>query len=431
MKKFTILFASMLVCALPMMAQAFEEDDEESVDSIVLANDTVQEQAAESEGFAGGDVINLESYAPNRFADNWEISLAGGVSILFNGIGHNVGTTSAPADGLGYKTYDAIGGVAEISATKWFNPYVAGRIGWMTGYLPYAKSQEEAIKESHPLAAWHNYAHVDMLWDWTTQFGGYKPDRVYDAVPYVHVGVVGNPGYTVMIGGGAGLLNRFHLGDKWLINLDLRATATTSRKFGLESGIAIDVNALIGVTYRFDQTTWKTTVPNPYKATLDELQAAYDELARERAKAEAENAKLGDSMTQREQERNELAKLVSSMSNAEFGGIPDTMKLTIYYPINSSELSMYEKAHMNTYLRLISLNDPNNVHKYKVIGTADASTGAKEVNERLCQRRADAIKDVLVKNGVNPANITTEIEIVEGGNAQLSRASHVIIYPVK
>ena len=136
-------------------------------------------------------------------------------------------------------------------------------------------------------------------------------------------------------------------------------------------------------------------------------------------------------LTQREQERNELAKLVSSMSNAEFGGIPDTMKLTIYYPINSSELSMYEKAHMNTYLRLISLNDPNNVHKYKVVGTADASTGAREVNERLCQRRADAIKDVLVKNGVNPANITTEIEIVEGGNAQLSRASHVIIYPVK
>lgn len=428
MKKFTILFASMMVCALPVMAQAFEEDDEESVDSIVLANDTVQEQTAENEGFAGGDVINLEYYAPNRFADNWEISLAGGVSLLFSGIGNNPSTTSAPETSTGgYKMYDAIGGVGEISATKWFNPYVAGRIGWMTGYLPY----EKAGNSSSKIAQWHNYAHIDMLWDWTSQFGGYKPNRKYDAVPYVHVGVMGNPGFNVMMAGGAGFLNRFHIGDKWLINLDLRATATTARKFGLESGIAIDVNALIGVTYRFDQTTWKTTVPNPYKATLDELQAAYDNLARERAKAEEENAKLGDSMTQREQERNELAKLVSSMSNAEFGGIPDTMKLTIYYPINSSELSMYEKAHMNTYLRLISLNDPNNVHKYKVVGTADASTGAREVNERLCQRRADAIKDVLVKNGVNPANITTEIEIVEGGNAQLSRASHVIIYPVK
>ena len=423
MKKFTILFASMLVCALPVMAQAFEEDDEESVDSIVLANDTVQEQAAESEGFAGGDVINLESYAPNRFADNWEISLAGGVTILFNGLGARE-TTSNP-------NYDATGGIAEISATKWFNPYVGARFAWTTGYLPFKQLKAEPSSDNWRNCPWHNYVHIDMLWDWTSQFGGYKPDRVYDAVPYVHAGIVGNPRNTIMVGGGVGLLNRFHLSDKWLLHLDVRATATSASKFGVVHGVAMDVDALIGVTYRFDQTTWKTTVPNPYKATLDELQAAYDELARERAKAEAENAKLGDSMTQREQERNELAKLVSSMSNAEFGGIPDTMKLTIYYPINSSELSMYEKAHMNTYLRLISLNDPNSVHKYKVIGTADASTGAREVNERLCQRRADAIKDVLVKNGVNPANITTEIEIVEGGNAQLSRASHVIIYPVK
>ena len=86
---------------------------------------------------------------------------------------------------------------------------------------------------------------------------------------------------------------------------------------------------------------------------------------------------------------------------------------------------------MNTYLRLIEQNDPNKIHLYKVIGSADAGTGAKEVNERVSRRRADAIKDVLVKGGIDPDNITIETNIVEGGSARMSRASHVIVYPVE
>ena len=213
MKKFTILFAAMLVSVLPVSAQSVDENNTEKT------TESVSAQPAEGEEFTDYDEIKL-TYIPNRFADNWEISLAGGVSILFSGIGHNDNTTSAPETGTGYKMYDAIGGVGEISATKWFNPYVAGRVGWMTGYLPYAQATNPDVKyndagKERP-TEWHNYAHIDILWDWTTQFGGYKPDRVYDAVPYVHVGVMGNPAYNVMMAGGAGLLNRFHLNNNWL-----------------------------------------------------------------------------------------------------------------------------------------------------------------------------------------------------------------------
>lgn len=417
MKKFTILFAAMLVSVLPVAAQSVDENNTEKT------TESVSAQPAEGEELADYDAIKL-TYIPNRFADNWEISIAGGISVLFNGMGHDEGTTSAPTDGAGgHKVYDAIGGVGEIAATKWFNPYIAGRIGWMTGYLPYKNTKEDCT-----ISHWHNYAHIDMLWDWTTQFGGYKPDRIYDAVPYVHVGVVANPDWNVMMGGGAGLLNRFHLNDNWLINLDLRATATTARKFGLPSGIAVDVNALIGVTYRFEQAGWKTNVENPYKDLINELQDTNKELAKKNAQAEKENAEL----RQRKQSNKDLVKLVESITrDTVFYGIPDTMQLTVYYAINSSELSVYEKAHMNTYLRLIEQNDPNKIYLYKVIGSADAGTGAKEVNERISRRRADAIKDVLVKGGINPDNITIETNIVEGGSARMSRASHVIVYPVE
>jgi len=487
MKKFTLLFAAVLACVLPVMSQEVgepavldsvavvdgndyvlvadpaalaakpdtvnEPDAVAAVDSSAISNETaepvgetaqfVDNQAlVETDSIKSADELVEEPvadefaddeielrYVPNRFADNWEINLAGGVSLLFNGMGHNEKTTSALIISGDRTIFDALGGAAEITATKWFNPYAALRIGWLAGYLPFRTAKEN--KTEFPIGDFDNYIHVDALWDWTTQFGGYKPNRIYDAVPYLHVGVVANQVCNAGIGGGLGFLSRFHVAEHWLINLDLRGTITTARKYGLESGIALNMHALVGVTYRFNKVGWKKTVENPYKATLEELRAANDELDQKRAQVEEENEKLEESVSQREQERKELAQLVAAITkDTTFYGVPDTMELTVYYAINSSELSQHEKAHMNTYLRLISLNDPNYIHMYKVIGTADAETGAKEVNERLCQRRAETIKKVLIDNGVDPENISTEIEIISG-DVQMSRASHVIIYPVE
>ena len=427
MRNFTILLAALLAFALPAMSQPQDQAAEAQNDSVATVKATSEEPEAVTEDFVGDEEIEIK-YAPNTFIDNWELNVAGGVSVLFNGLGHVDGTNSAPIVSGSRKFYDAIGGAGEITATKWFNPYVAMRIGWLAGYLPFkaAKSAPSSIAE------FDNYIHGDALWDWTTQFGGYKPNRIYDAVPYLHVGVVVNPEYNAGVAGGIGYLSRFHVAEHWIINLDLRGTMTTARKYGLPSGIAINLNALVGVSYRFDKVGWKKKVENPYKDALHELRAANSELEKQRDEAAEEAEKLKDAVSQRDQERKDIAKLVDAITkDTVFYGAPDTMEMTVYYAINSSELSSYERAHMDTYLRLISLNDPNYTHMYKVIGSADAATGTREINERTAQRRADAIRDVLIQNGVDPENITTEIEVVEGGDVQLSRASHVIIYPVE
>lgn len=392
MKKYVCALCALVVSILPMMAQESPSMDE-NMDSIKV------------------------SYVPGKFSSNWELSLAGGVSVLLDNFRYN-SIAGAP--------YDAVGGVAEISATKWFNPYVAARVGWMTGYLPYKGSNNPAIKPGNEPTEWHNYAHIDMLWDWTTQFGGYKPGRKYDAVPYVHVGVVGNPAYNVMMAGGIGLLNRFHINDSWLINIDLRATGTSARKFGIPAGLAIETNALIGVTYCFPERGWKKKMYNPYAPEvhrltdenadllhqLDELRMKNDELARKAAMAQQE-------------------KYVKEQVTKEvFSGLPDTMQMTVYYAINSTKLSSYEQAHLRTYLRLIEMNDPNHVHHFVVVGTADQSTGSVATNERLSQARAEAIKQALLDNGVKEEQIEVKTQIIASGDVKMARASHVIMYPL-
>lgn len=396
-KNVFLLLAAVVMCAIPMRAQLAAETNEEG-DSIVI------------------------SYAPNKFADNWELSIAGGASVLFDGIGYTPKTQ--------YKRnkyfYDCVGGVGEISATKWFNPYVAARLGWLSGYVPYTNASNFSSKGLPN--TWHNYVHVDMLWDWTTQFGGYRPERIYNLVPYLHVGIIGNPGGNIMVGGGLGFLNRFKVHEHWLINIDLRATSTSSRKFGVQTGVAILPEVLVGISYRFNKVGWNKKIRNPYNEELQELRQANRQLEHDLAHLGQENNRLANNKQELEQQNQNLIVRVKEVE--ERGeGIQDTMQMTVFYAISSTELSNYEKEHLRMYLRVITQNDPKASHRYKVIGSADAGTGTREVNERIAAQRAENIKKALMENGIPENQIDVTTAIVSEGDPRMQRASHVIIYP--
>lgn len=404
MKKF--IYAVVMLLALPFTVSAQNVNpqmDENNPDSIKV------------------------TYVPNSFKDNWELSLSGGAVVLFSGIGRVNATTDAPnPKGKNVlKFYDTYGFVGEIAATKWFNPYVGARLAWQTGWLPFTAIDEKKYKTNAP-ASWHNYGHIDMLWDWTTQFGGYNPDRKYDAVPYIHVGIVGNPACNVMVAGGLGLLNRVHLSEHWLLNIDLRASSTSARKFGRKSGIAIDTELLIGVSYRFSNQYWKKKVYNPYGPEVRRLKEENEDLQHQVSRLRMDN----DELARKAQEVQREKYIKEQVTKEVFAGLPDTMEMTVYYAINSSTLSSYEQAHLRTYLRLIKVNDPANKHQFVVTGTADKGTGTLEYNKTLAAARAAAIKQALVENGVTEEQIEVRTEIIPSGDAKMARASHVIMYPL-
>ena len=61
----------------------------------------------------------------NRFGDNWELSLGGGaVYSAWNKWGFDQN-----------EFFDNVGWTAEVSATKWFNPVVGGRVQVAGGQL--------------------------------------------------------------------------------------------------------------------------------------------------------------------------------------------------------------------------------------------------------------------------------------------------------
>ena len=79
----------------------------------------------------------------------------------------------------------------------------------------------------------------------------------------------------------------------------------------------------------------------------------------------------------------------------------------VTFQIGKSKLSNEAKANLSMLAEVIKTGDANMV--YTVTGYADAGTGSKSLNERLSKKRAEAVKDFLVKEcGVNESQLEVD-----------------------
>ena len=79
-------------------------------------------------------------------------------------------------------------------------------------------------------------------------------------------------------------------------------------------------------------------------------------------------------------------------------------ELTIKFKFNSAELTADSKKSIATYTQKITIDDNA---KIKIVGNTD-SAGTEKYNMKLSIRRADAVRNELVANGIGTEYITTE-----------------------
>jgi outer membrane protein OmpA-like peptidoglycan-associated protein len=81
----------------------------------------------------------------------------------------------------------------------------------------------------------------------------------------------------------------------------------------------------------------------------------------------------------------------------------------LYFELGKTTLDERELARLEFYAQ----NTFKKTQKLLISGCADAGTGTREVNERLSWQRAEYVKGILVnKFGYNPANITTQADVI-------------------
>ena len=185
-----------------------------------------------------------QQYKLGSFFDKWFIQASAGVhsaaDVRYDG----------SLSGLGPRTL-----AAELSVGKWFSPQFGAKV-----------SIEGVSLGMQERKAGFTYAHSDLLWDLSNSFFDYRSSRIWDVVPYMHMGFIHEYAYgnrhSVLnneYAGGIGLLNRFRIHDHVELTADLRATLLTADA-SLVQGIGYSGigTAMVGVAYVFGEGGWKT-----------------------------------------------------------------------------------------------------------------------------------------------------------------------------
>ena len=329
----------------------------------------------------------------NGFWSNWEIGLAGGINATaWNELG---GVDNQ-------KQIGDLGWQIEGNLTKWFNPIVGARLQVAGGSL---NASGDAQKSTWVMP------HFDGLINLSNWIGGYREDRVYYAKLFAGFGLncvnVDSETATGFAAAG-GLINTFRVCKQLDINLELKGILTPGRDMPAEiASVGVGkygqmYSATLGLAYRFNKRNWDKAYSQEevdgYLAAIAALEAGLADAHRNAGKLSerlaAQKAATDQALKDNEALRAELAKRKTSVVSST----------ALFFNLNSARLLDRAKSSMQILAETIAAAPKDQV--FTLVGHADDETGSPEYNQKLSEKRAKAVYDYLVENGVNKDQLT-------------------------
>ena len=327
-----------------------------------------------------------EKFTSERFKDNIFISVGGGAQVCVN------------PDNSDYGLGKAITPLIHVSLGKWVNPtwgfrgQVAGL--WSTLNSKHLNGVETVVGNQ---TTWYKIKNkkyftlrADALYNLSNSICGYNPDRLFTLSVFAGPGLTFAKTYgdqdklNALINGSVGLMGQFNINDYWDINIEARGEVSPSI-FGKYSNAYTDgaVSFTAGVTYTFGGKKFISCNGVDQDAINDEVNRYRSQL--EKAKADLDAAKRA--LANVKPEVREVVKTVQ---------VPGPR--AVFFKIGKATIDDYGLVNLKLAAKVMKEN-PNK--KYKIAGYADKATGSVALNKKLADKRAQAVYDALVKEGVN------------------------------
>ena len=341
------------------------------------------------------------SVATNSFWSNWFIQVGVDWNAWYSNEEHGLGLARSP-----FKDFRSNPG-ASVAIGKWFTPGIGLRTK-LSGI--WGKAVTDDNNDGNCNKYWTLNEHV--LFNLSNMLCGYNPNRVWNFIPFAGAGLTRSMSYnTYAMNYSIGILNTFRVSKHVGINLELGwdrmeddgdgiAVANGDRGWDSHDN---KLYAEVGLTFNLGKASWdKTPDVDAIKALS---QAQIDALNAQLNDANAENARLKKLLAEKKDEAPKTVK--------EFVGTP----ASVFFNINRYKIaSKKDLVNVKGIADYAKENDANLL----VTGYADSATGKPAYNQKLSEKRANAVADELVKMGVSRDKISTE---AKGGVNDLSPIS--------
>lgn len=338
------------------------------------------------------------SVATNSFWSNWFLQVGLTWNAFYDNAEYGDGHVWSKAPFKGYRSNPGM----SIALGKWFTPGLGLRTK-LDGF--WGKRVISENSADNKFKYW--MLNEQALFNLSNLFCGYKESRVWNLSLYAGPGIARNMSsnaYTMTFS--AGMLNT------WRINRVMNAFLDIQFAYGADGAVSGDltgatsayrgssriknhdyiISPQIGLSFNLGKNRFKA-VPD-VDAILAQHKAQMDDMNARLKNAEDENAKLKDELN------NRPAEQPAQGQESEIAGAG----YSVFFNINSARLSSHKDI-----LNLQSVADfAKSDSDAKVIceGYADSKTGSAAYNQKLSQRRAQAVADKLVEMGVPSSQIT-------------------------
>ncbi|SHE51915.1 Outer membrane protein OmpA [Bacteroides luti] len=289
---------------------------------------------------------------------------------------------------------DKLSPTAALGVGKFFSPEVGARIqlgGWTSSN--YLNGSTYDVKYLN--------GNIDALFNLTNIFLSYKENRVFNLIGILGAGYVHgfrnsdeNLHATNSVAPRIGLQADFRLSNTWSINLEangnlLRDDFNGQEKFGCSYDGTL--NVLAGVTYRFGRRGFATVEA----ADPALIQSLNDQINSQRGQIEEYKA----CCEKKSEEPKTIIKEVPSTKSASLNSV-------VSFRIGKATIDPSQEVYVYNAAQYLKQNPDA---KVVISSFADKNTGTAEFNQKLSEKRSEAVAKILKeKYGIAENRFTVE-----------------------
>ena len=261
---------------------------------------------------------------------------------------------------------------------------------------------------------------IDAMVNLSTLFAGANPDRVFEVYGFVGPQVsaakaanmsitvdaatgeqtyamTGDDDLRVRIGASAGLGLKFNINKYWAIDVEARGAISPSIFGNISDHRKAEGTGMLtaGVSYTFGGKKF---------------------------------AKVSSQVVEKEVIREVVKEVPTEVVKEVVKEVPTAAAAAVFFKIGKAKISEEGMVNVKLMAKTMKAN-PNT--KYQVAGYADKATGTVSINQTLSEKRAQAVYDALVAEGVSESQL---VKVAMGGTEPMFEKNYlnrVVILEVK